>query len=123
MLGSSSTYITPVRPAADLAGQADALRLAAAQRVGAAVQAQVVQAHVVEELQPRADLAHHLVGDLGLGALQLQVLEVGQRLGQRGVLDLVDGRRGAGACRQEHVARLARSRVPPQCRAGLGAAW
>jgi hypothetical protein len=66
------------QPAADLRRQPDALRLAARQRVGAALQAQVGQADVVQEAQPRADLAHHLVGDLGLGAGELQRLEEGQ---------------------------------------------
>jgi hypothetical protein len=70
MLGSSSTYITPDRPLPIWRRQPDALRLAARQRVGAAVQAQVGQADVVQEAQPRADLAHHLVGDLGLGAFE-----------------------------------------------------
>src|SRR6218665_1042963 len=74
MLGSSGTYITtvspatiphhihrPRRPGADLRGQADALGLATGECLGAAVQAQIAQAHIVEELQPRGDLAHHLV--------------------------------------------------------------
>jgi hypothetical protein len=110
-----------LRAAADLAGQADALRLAAAERVGAAVQAQVVQAHVVEEAQPAGDLAHDLVGDLGLGAHQLQALEVGQRIGQRGVLDFVDGL-AAGLIRmlQEHVPRLAPQARALALHAGLG---
>jgi len=69
MLGSSSTYITPVRPEPICAGQADALRLAADERLGAAVQAQVVQAHVVQKLQAQADFADHLGGNLGLGAV------------------------------------------------------
>ena len=37
------------QPGADLAGQADALRLAAGQGLGAALQAQVVQAHIGQE--------------------------------------------------------------------------
>ena len=54
------------QPAADLAGQADALPLAARQRRRRAVQRQVVQAHVEHELQPVADLFQHLFGDLEL---------------------------------------------------------
>jgi hypothetical protein len=76
MLGSSSTYITPVRPEPICAGQADALRLAAAERLGAAVQAQVIEAHVVEKLQTQANLAHHLGGNLGLGTVQAQAVEI-----------------------------------------------
>jgi hypothetical protein len=41
---------------ADLAGQADALALAAGERAGAARQRQVVQAHVVQEAEAVADL-------------------------------------------------------------------
>jgi hypothetical protein len=78
--GSSSTYITPVRPGADLRGQPDALRLAAGKRLGRAVQRQVVQADVVEEPQPVDDLAHDPLADGGLGARQLQAVEAGQRL-------------------------------------------
>ena len=65
MLGSSSTYITPSGPRRSgwPGGCAGPRRR---QRLGAAVQAQVVQAHVVQELQPRGLLAHHLVGNLGL---------------------------------------------------------
>ena len=109
------------QPAADLAGQADALRLAARQRVGAAVQAQVVQAHVVQELQPRADLAHDLVGNLGLGAAQLQAFEIGQRVGQGLVFDAVD--RFAGrvvVLLQEDVACLAPQPRTRAIRAGFG---
>ena len=106
--------------AADLAGQADALRLAAAQRVGAAVQAQVRQADVVEEAQPAADLAHDLVGDLGLGAEQLQALEVGQAGGQGGVLDLVDrAALAAIGVLQEDMPRLASQPRAMALRAGL----
>ena len=61
---------------ADLAGQSDALRLAARQRFGAAVQAQIVQAHVVQELQTQGDFAHHFVGNLGLGPVHLQALKI-----------------------------------------------
>jgi hypothetical protein len=99
---------------ADLRGQADALRLAARERLGAAVQAQVVEAHVVQEFQAQADLAHHLVGDVGLGAAQLERLEPGERIAQREVAQLEDrhARRLAAVRRagrfvdQEHVARF-----------------
>jgi hypothetical protein len=61
---------------ADLAGQADALGLAAGEGVGAAVQRQIVQTHVHQELQPGADLLEDLVGDLAAAALQLELGEV-----------------------------------------------
>ena len=92
--------------AADLAGQADALGLAAGQRVGPALQAQVAQAHVVEEQQARGDLSHHLARDLGLGARQLQGRAPGMGLGQRGMAHLVDGA-GLLALADAHEARLA----------------
>jgi hypothetical protein len=110
--------------AADLAGQPDALRLAARQRVGAAVQAQVGEADVVEELQPRADLAHHLVGDLGLVALQAHLLEEGQRIGQRACsTSKIAGPRSlpSGAGRKTWRASR-RSRLPWHCAQGR-AAW
>jgi hypothetical protein len=83
--------------------------------------ASIVQAHVVQELQPRADLAHDLVGDLGLGALQLQAFEVGQAIGQRLVLDAVD--RLAAVCalrQQENMARFTFEPRAAAIRAGLG---
>ena len=46
------------QPAADLAGQADPLALAAGERRRAAGQAQVIEADVDQERQPVADLAH-----------------------------------------------------------------
>ena len=105
--GSSRTYITPVEPRADLRREPDPLRLAARERLGAAVEAQVVEADVVQELEARADLADHLVGDLGLGAGERQVLEPRQRLAQREVLDPEDRLLvAAGDVDQEHVAGL-----------------
>ena len=54
--------------AAHLGRQADALHLAAGKRGGGPGQRQVVQAHVDQELQPVANLARHLAGDLPLRA-------------------------------------------------------
>ena len=79
------------QPRPDLGSQADALRLAARQCLGAAVQAQVVQPHVVEEFQPEADLADHLLRDFGLGAAQFEPIEILEAFAQSGVADLVDG--------------------------------
>ncbi|MDT4830208.1 hypothetical protein FQZ97_636620 [compost metagenome] len=107
--------------AADLARQADALGLATAERVGAAVQAQVVQAHIVEEFQPLADLVDHARGDVALGARQLQAREIGQRFAQRDVADLVD-RLFLLAFAHEHVARFLAQARAAALRAGLGGA-
>ena len=116
------TRLPSRQAAADLTGQADALGLAAGERVGAAVQAEVVQLDVVQELQPRADLAHHLVGDLGLAAQQRQRLEILQRFGQRGVFDLVDGlaRHGRVVADQEDMAGLAPQPRTAAVGAGFG---
>ena len=51
------------QPRADLAGQPDALGLAAGERGGGAVECQVVQADVGEEPEPAADLLEQLLGD------------------------------------------------------------
>jgi hypothetical protein len=67
MLGSSSTYITPVRPEPIWLSQADALRLAAGERVGRTVEREVVEADVDQEGQAGGDLLDDLVADLGLG--------------------------------------------------------
>ena len=106
---------------ADLAGQANALRFATGQGIGAAVQAQVVQTHVVQELEARADLAHHLVGDLGLGTGELQRAEIGVAVAQRGMADLVD-RAQLIAVAQLHIARLAPQPGAAAVAAGLLAA-
>src|SRR6185369_17520618 len=70
--------------------QADALGFSARQRFGAAIQAEVVQRHVVEEFQAQADLANHLLRDLGLRAVQLQAVEILEAFAQREVADFVD---------------------------------
>src|SRR6187551_2060268 len=99
-----------------------AARIASGERVGAAVEAQVLETDVVEELQARADLADHLVGDLRLRALQHQRPEPGEALAQGEMLDPEDRlARAAGGVDEEDVARL-----DPQARAvavgaGLGA--
>ena len=51
---------------ADLRGQPDALALAARQRAGIARQGEIVEADIVEEAQPLADLLEDARGDLVL---------------------------------------------------------
>ena len=53
---------------ADLGGQADALRLAAGERAGAAIEAEVVEADAEQQLQPAADFAQHLAAGIGAAA-------------------------------------------------------
>uniref|UniRef100_A0A1I8AMK0 Transcriptional regulator n=1 Tax=Steinernema glaseri TaxID=37863 RepID=A0A1I8AMK0_9BILA len=62
----------PHQAGADLAGQADTLGLAARQGIGAAIQRQVVQAHVHQKLQAFADFLEDLVGDLATAPGQLE---------------------------------------------------
>mgnify|MGYP001020185006 CR=1 FL=1 len=57
---------------ADLRSQANTLRFAARKRFGAALQAQIAQAHVVEKFQAAADFPHHLVRNVRARALQAQ---------------------------------------------------
>ncbi len=66
----------PHQPRADLAGQADPLRLAPGQGFGAALQGQVFQPHVDQKLQPVTDLLENLFGDLPLAAGQVEFAEV-----------------------------------------------
>ncbi len=57
--------------AADLAGEADALALAAAQGAAGAIEVEVVEPDVVEEAQPLVDFLEDRAGDLVLGVGQL----------------------------------------------------
>ena len=54
------------QPAADLAGEADALALAAAQGAAGAVEVEVIEPDIVEEAQPLVDLLEDRLGDLAL---------------------------------------------------------
>ncbi len=97
----------PGQARADLARQANALRLAAGERAGAAIEPQIVQAHVDQEAQPLTDLAHDACGDLGAPALELQAGEVVARLSDRQARD-----RGQVAAVDQHRARgLVQSRT------------
>ncbi len=59
------------QPAADLAGEANALALAAAERAAGAVEVEVIEPDVVEEAQPLVDLFQDRAGDLVLGVGEL----------------------------------------------------
>ena len=61
---------------ADLAGEADALRLAAGEGLGAAVEGQVVEPHVHQEAEPGADLLDDLLGDRSARAFQFEAGEI-----------------------------------------------
>ena len=76
----------------DLAGQADALGLAAGQRAGRPGQRQVVEPDVEQEPEPGVDLLGHPLGDHPLPLGQLQRGEELGRLADRQVADLGDVR-------------------------------
>ncbi len=64
---------------AERGGEVDALHFAARERARLAVQGQVAQAHVAEELQPRADLGEQEIRGLIEGGRKLQFIENGSR--------------------------------------------
>ena len=65
----------PHQLAADLAGQADALALAAGEGGRTPVQIEIVQAHAGQEAQPVFDLFEDLLGDQQLIAAELEPVE------------------------------------------------
>ena len=89
-------------PGAHLAGEPDALRFPARERLGGAIERQVVQAHVAEEAQPLDDALHDLAGDLAAPARQLERAEQLQRAPDGQVRDLRQALVG-----DEHEARRA----------------
>ena len=84
----------------NLAGQPDPLRLAAGEGVCAAIQGEVVEANVDQELQAGADLLLDLVGDLATATGELQTLEVVE-----GTFDRAGGDGGQVHAIDEDVAR------------------
>ena len=82
----------PGEPRADLRGKADTLALAARQRAGGAGEREVIEADIVEEGEPLADLFQDALGDLVLLRRELrgQFLEPRSRLPDRHLGDLAD---------------------------------
>ena len=74
----------------DLAGQPDALRLAAGQRAGRARQREVVEADVEQEPEPGVDLLGDPLGDHPVALGELERGEELGRLADRHVADLGD---------------------------------
>ncbi len=72
----------------NLARQADPLCFATGQRVGAAAEAQVVEANIDQEAQSVSNFLEHLLRDGGALTGQLQVGEQGVHLGNRKPSDL-----------------------------------
>ena len=59
----------------ELCGEPNALRLAARQGGRGAVQREVAEAHLVQEVEPAADLADQVAGDVGLARRQHELAE------------------------------------------------
>ena len=96
--------------AADLAGQANALRLAAGERRGRAVERQIVEPHVRQEAEPAANFLEHFGGDqLAACRSRSQLAEELDRVGDRQGADL-----GQRACRADRrTLRCARGDASP----------
>src|SRR5271154_950792 len=71
--------------------QLDALRLAAGKRGGQPVEGQIVEADLIQELQPRADLFEDFVGDFGLRFGEVQRGEKNAPFLHRKLANLRDG--------------------------------
>src|SRR5262249_52603436 len=76
------------QPAADLARQSDSLRLPARKGRSGTAERKIVEPDVDQELQPIADLAKHLPGNLLLSLGQLQLFDPLKRLSDRQVTKL-----------------------------------
>src|SRR3546814_5663876 len=88
--------------AADLAGEADALALAAAERARGAVEVEIVEPDIVEEAEPLVDLFQDRLGDLLLLVVQLLLerAEPVERIGDAAPRRLADVRS------EEHTSEL-----------------
>jgi len=106
----------PNQAGADLTGQANTLGFAAGQGVGAAIQGQIIQADVDQELQAFADLLENLVGDLAASSAEREDAEV-----VGGVADGHGRDRRQGLVANPHVACFAAQTRAATVRAGLGA--
>ena len=70
------------QPAADLAGQTDALRFTAGQRGCRPPEGEVFEPHVDQKFQPVAHFAHQLTRDLALALVERPAVEPGQQVAQ-----------------------------------------
>src|SRR5450830_434154 len=100
----------------DLAGQANTLGFTARQGIGAAVQRQVVQPDVNQELQALENLLEDLVGDLPTASGQFEDTKV-----FAGITDRQVGHCRQGLLANPYVPRLTAQSGATAIRAGLGA--
>ena len=107
-------------PRADLRGQANPLALAAGKRGGFAVEREIAKAHLVEKLEPRADLLEEFRGDQGLRAVENEVGEKFPRVRDRQGTQCVERERrrsrASGLARDPHGPGLRRE---PRSLAGV----
>ena len=117
--------------AAQLRGQADALRFAARQGGRAAIEREVAQAHLFQKRQTAVDLGQQVARDFAGAAAQLQaarpLMQVGHRqAGQGGERQAVQRRRGPAVRRQRgrrrHALQQYGTRHCVQSRAGAAGA-
>ncbi len=104
----------PHQAGADLAGQTNALGLAAGQRLGAALEVEIVEPDVDQEFQAGLDLVDDLGGDLALAAGQRERLEIAPGVADREAHDLRQG-----VIVDVDVARFAAQTAAVTGRAGL----
>ena len=78
------------QPRADLRGQPDALRFAAGQRAGAAIEVQVVEPDAEQQLEAAANLLQHLASGVGAAAGRLDRAEKRVQLVEVELPELVD---------------------------------
>ena len=100
----------PTRLLPQAGAQLDALALPAAERGTAAVEGEVSQPHVQQELEPVAHFEQEALSDFLFGVGQLEALKRWQ--------DLFDGQGqqvGQGMSIDAHVTGFGLSRLPPQC--------
>ena len=71
-------------------GELDALRLAAGERGREAVEGEVIEAYVVQEFEPLADLDQDLFGDGGFFGRELQGIEEGHGFADVHAYHIVD---------------------------------
>src|SRR5207237_2825856 len=78
------------QPAADLRREPDALRLPTRERGRVAIQRQIVEADVEQELQPLDHFLEHALGDHAVALAQLDRVEELRAVADRQLADLVD---------------------------------
>ena len=106
------------QPGADLRSEADALCFSAGKGFRRAIEGQIVESDIDQELQAGGDFLEHLFSDLCLVAGELEVEEVITCLLERQAADLVQGQ-CLGTVTDVHVAGFFAQTSPIAVGAGL----